>query len=209
MNENRHTQQSATALVLVDVINHFEFPDGDRLLRQASSIAAPLARLKNRARSAEIPTIYVNDNFGQWRSNASELLHYCLRPESVGRTFVNQVQPHPEDYLVLKPKNSAFYQTPLEILLEFLGASSIILCGLATNSCVLATAHDANMRDLRLFIPSDCSASRSLKEHRNAIQHVQAMANANIAPSSTLRLDRLRFGVGEREGRVRTGTRGL
>jgi nicotinamidase-related amidase len=42
------------------------------------------------------------------------------------------------DYFVLKPKHSAFYQTPLDILLKHLGARRLILIGLCTNSCVVA-----------------------------------------------------------------------
>jgi len=121
--------KSAAALILVDVINHFEFPDGARLLKNAFLIAPRLARLKERARRAGIPAIYVNDNFGQWRSNASKLLEYCLRPEAPGRDFVAQVQPDDEDYLVLKPMHSAFYQSPLDVLLRHLGAATVILGG--------------------------------------------------------------------------------
>ena len=61
-NNTRHT--SSVALVLIDVINHFEFPDGYKLLKQALPMAARLARLKQRCRVAGIPAIYVNDNFG-------------------------------------------------------------------------------------------------------------------------------------------------
>jgi nicotinamidase-related amidase len=56
---------STTAILLIDVINHFEFPDGKEMLVQALSIAPRLARLKARMRAAKIPIIYVNDNFGQ------------------------------------------------------------------------------------------------------------------------------------------------
>ena len=85
--------KSPAALILVDVINHFEFPDGKRILRQALPIAPRLARLKERARKAGIPCIYVNDNFGQWRSDAAKLVTYCLRPESAGRKFVEALRP--------------------------------------------------------------------------------------------------------------------
>src|SRR5579871_2582389 len=110
----------AYALVLVDVVNHFEFPDGKPILRRAFNIAPQLTRLKERARASGIPTIYVNDNFGQWRSEMSKLLAYCLRPEALGRTFVEQIRPDPNDYFVLKPMHSAFYQTPLDLLLRHL-----------------------------------------------------------------------------------------
>jgi nicotinamidase-related amidase len=183
--------KSPTALILVDVINHFEFPDGQRILRQALPIAPRVARLKQRARKTGIPCIYVNDNFGQWRSDASELVTYCLRPEAAGCKFVEELRPDPDDYFVLKPMHSAFFKTPLEILLRYLGASNLILCGLATNSCIVCTAHDANMREFRLFVPSDCSAARSSSEHRKAIQHIKEMADAKVIPSAKLRLENL------------------
>jgi nicotinamidase-related amidase len=180
--------KSAVVLILIDVINHFEFPDGQRLLRNALPIAPRLAHLKERARRSGIPTIYVNDNFGQWRSNASKLLEYCLRPEALGHKFVERLRPDDEDYLVLKPMHSAFYQSPLDVLLRHLGASSLVLCGLATNSCITCTAHDANMRDFRLFVPSDCSAARSRREHQHAIELIKTMSHASVLPSSKLRL---------------------
>lgn len=184
--------QSPAALILIDVINDFDFPDGDKLLRNALPMAPKLARLKERARRAGIPSIYVNDNFGQWRSDASKLLEYCLRPESAGREFVQILRPDPDDYFVLKPMHSAFFQTPLELLLGYLGASSVILCGLATNSCIVCTAHDANMRELRVYVPSDCSAAKLRREHEQAIRHLAEMADANTTPSAAMRLGALR-----------------
>jgi len=184
--------KSPVALILIDVINDFDFPDGARLLRNALPIAPKLARLKERARRARIPAIYVNDNFGQWRSDASTLLESCLRPKAAGRQFVEQIRPDKEDYFVLKPMHSAFFQTPLEVLLRYLGASSLILCGLATNSCIVCTAHDANMRDFHLSVPSDCSAARTSREHAQAIRHIKEMANASVMSSVSLRFDELR-----------------
>ena len=118
----------------------------------------------------------------------AKLASYCLRTESAGRKFVEELRPGPDDYFVLKPMHSAFFQTPLEILLRYLGATNLILCGLATNSCIVCTAHDANMREFRLFVPSDRSAARSPREHRQAIEHIKEMADARVTPSAKLRL---------------------
>jgi len=187
----RHVRhKSGLAVVLIDVINHFEFPDGKTILRQALKIAPSLARLKTKAREAGVPTIYVNDNFGQWRSDMSKLLRYCLRPEAAGRVFVEQLRPDDEDYFVLKPMHSAFYQTPLDLLLRELGASSVILSGLATNSCILCTAHDANMRNLNIIVPQDCCTARTAREHKQALEHIGAMADAKVVLSSSLRLEK-------------------
>jgi len=187
----KNQSKSTIALILIDVINHFEFPDGDRILRQALLIRNNLTRLKARATAAGIPTIYVNDNFGDWRSEKSALLDYCLRPAARGAKFVEAVCPEEEDYFVLKPMHSAFYQTPLEVLLQYLGTTVLILAGLTTNSCITCTAHDANMRNFELFVPSDCSASRTVDEHRKAIQHLKAMTKARTNKSNSLQFDRL------------------
>ncbi len=168
---------SPAVLLLIDVINHFEYPDGDRILRQALPLAPRLARLKKRARIAGISTIYVNDNFGQWRSDVRSLLSYCTRPAASGKVFVEQIRPEPDDYFVLKPMHSGFYQTPLEALLRYLRASTLILAGLTTNSCVVCTAHDARMRGFRLVIPNDGATARTTQEHRRAIEHRKVLVH--------------------------------
>jgi nicotinamidase-related amidase len=190
--ERNVRHKSRVALLLVDVINHFEFPDGKVILRRALAIAPPLARLKKRARAADVPTIYVYDNFGQWRSDNKKLLQYCLSPEAPGLRFVEQLQPDDDDYFILKPMHSGFYQTPLDLLLRELGTSSLILSGLATNSCILCTAHDANMRHLKVIVPRDCCTARTAREHGQALEHIVAMADAKVVTSSSsLRLGTL------------------
>lgn len=178
----------SVAVLLVDVINHFNFDDGQKLLKGALAIAPNIARLKDRARTAGIPVIYVNDNFGQWQSQASELLNFCLGENAKGREFVEQIKPGKEDYFVLKPMNSAFYQSPLEALLRHLGATSVILAGIATNSCIVYTAHDAHMRDIDVIVATDCCAARSRKEHCQALEHIETMASARLTTADKLRL---------------------
>jgi nicotinamidase-related amidase len=181
------THTSDLALLLVDVINHFEFPRGDRLLKNAMSTAKKLAGLKTRARRAGVATIYVNDNFGQWRSDARKVLEYCLRPDAPGRDFVEAIRPDKDDYLVLKPMHSSFYQTPLDTLLAHLKVSRIILTGLATNSCIVCTAHDAMMRNIPFYVVSDCCAAPSQREHAQAIEHLSAITGAKVVTSSSIR----------------------
>lgn len=149
----------------------------------------PLVRLKARAREANIPVVYVNDNFGDWRSEKEVLLGRCL--EAKGGQFVKPLLPDSEDYFVLKPMHSGFYMTPLEVLLEHLQVEALILTGLTSNSCITATAHDANMRGFEIYIPPDCSCARNTEEHRQALAQLEAMAGANIKRSTSLRLPTL------------------
>jgi nicotinamidase-related amidase len=200
---NHVNHKSTVALLLIDVVNHFEFPDGQQLLRHALPIIPALEHLKEHARREGIPAIYVNDNFGQWRSDASKLLAYCLRPECAGRDFVGPLQPGPNDYCVLKPMHSAFYQTPLDVLLRHLGVSSLLVAGLATNSCVLCTAHDAKMRDYDVTVVSDCCAARTTKEHKQAIEHIRTMVDARVVASRSFQFKELKISSGRKERRRR------
>jgi nicotinamidase-related amidase len=178
-----------TALLLIDVINDFEFYRGDELFKEAIKIAPNIARLKKRARAAGIPAIYVNDNFGRWQSRFDEIVQHCLVEGVRGRPFVEQLIPDYDDYFVLKPKHSGFYQTPLEILLKHLGTNRLILAGVSTNSCVLFTANDGYMRDLELVIPSDCVAACNCEEHSFAITQMKNMLKADLSRSDEVDLE--------------------
>jgi nicotinamidase-related amidase len=186
-------QRPSVSLVLVDLINHFEFPDGKKLLRNAMRIVPPLTRLKRRAKSAGIPVIYVNDNFGHWRSDAKEVISYCTRAEALGRLFVTKFLPDGDDYIVLKPMHSAFFQTPLDTLLRFLGVSSIVLAGIATNSCIVYSGHDAKMRALPFVVASDCCAATTMQEHRQALQHVENITGAGVRASKWIDFGNLKL----------------
>jgi nicotinamidase-related amidase len=180
--------QCGTALLLVDVINHFEFPDAPELLQNWGPAALRLAELKRRAKSHGIPVVYVNDNFGKWRSSFAGLLAYCTRPEARGREVVSALAPHEDDYFVLKPKHSGFYQTPLEILLTNLGTKKAIIAGVTTNNCVLFTASDAYMRDLQVQVPRDCVAAASVTAHETALEHIATVLKANVAAATEMSL---------------------
>ena len=171
-----------TCLLLIDVINDFGFDRGEELFAQAQKIVDNIARLKKRARAAGVPCVYANDNFGRWRSNLNEIVEHCLGAGSRGRSFVQVLLPEPEDYFVLKPKHSAFYQTTLELLLKHLGSERLVLAGFSSDSCVLFTASDAYMRDLKLAVPEDCTAACAEEEHRCALMQMQRLLKANTAP---------------------------
>lgn len=176
------------ALLLIDVINDFEFPEGAQLLRVALPAARRIAALRERAHRAKIPVIYVNDNFGRWRSDFNQVVRRCLEEPVRGSEIARLLAPDEDDYSVLKPKHSGFYSTTLELLLEHLGARTLILTGFAGNLCVLYTANDAYLRDYELKVPADCTASNTAKDNRAALQHMKRFLRADIRPSSRLRL---------------------
>lgn len=175
------------ALLLIDVINDLAFKEGRTLLKPALRMGENIARLKRRAKRVGVPVIYVNDNFGKWRSDFKKLVAHCLNDDVCGRPLVERLRPEGDDYFVLKPKNSAFYSTTLDVLLHYLGVKTLILTGLTGDNCVLFTANDAYMRDFYLIIPPDCIASSSEKENRQALRTMKRLLKADVRPSGRIR----------------------
>ena len=175
------------ALLLIDVINDFDFPEGDELLKYARKMAPNLLRLKRRAQEAGIPVIYVNDNFGRWKSDFRHTVNHCAQ-HGRGRDVVKLLRPEKSDYFVLKPKHSGFFSTTLETLLRYLETQTLILTGIAGNFCVLYTANDAYMRDFNLFVPSDCTVSNTKKENESALGLMKKFLKADTRLSSGIAL---------------------
>jgi nicotinamidase-related amidase len=188
-NEDLHgnaPDKADVALLLIDVINDLEFPEGDQLLRHALPMARQIAALKERAKRAGVPAIYVNDNFGRWRSDFNAQIEHCLKDGVRGQPVVELLRPNEEDYFILKPKHSGFFSTTLDTLLGYLEVRTLILAGLAANICVLFTANDAYMRDFNLLVPSDCVASNTEDENRYALEQMRVVLKADIRPSTEL-----------------------
>jgi nicotinamidase-related amidase len=174
-----------SALLIVDMINDFSFPDGDRLVREAEKVAGRIAVAKALYRARSLPVIYVNDNFDLWTMGFSELVDWASRGGSRGRPIVDQLLPTPEDYFILKPKHSAFYETALPSLLEKLEVAQLTIAGIAGDSCVLSSAMDAHIRGFKVRIPSDTVASLTQIRNRRALQFMDESLGCDISPIGT------------------------
>lgn len=185
-------ENAPVALLLIDVINDMEFEGGEELLKHALPMAERIAALKRRCRDAGIPAIYVNDNFGRWQSDWSKLVDRCMNENVRGKPVVELLRPEPDDYFVLKPKHSGFFGTTLGTLVEHLGARTLVFTGIAGNSCVLASAFDAHMRDLFVVVPPDCVASGDPEMNREALRLMERTLQADTTPSDGLDLKELK-----------------
>jgi nicotinamidase-related amidase len=178
----------SVALLLIDVINDLEFEGSEALVPQVLPMARRIAELKRRARAAGIPVIYVNDNFGRWKSDFRRVVEHCLHDGVKGEELVRILQPDEDDYFVLKPKHSAFYATTLDTLLTYLGARTLIFTGIAGNICILFSANDAYMRDYHVVVPADCTVSNTAEENAHALEQIERVLKADITESAQLDL---------------------
>ena len=155
-----------TALLIIDMISTWDFPDAADLLFHARPIAEPIAALKARCRQAGVPVIYANDNLGRWNVHFQQLVDSACAEGAAGADIARRLAPDAHDYFVLKPKHSAFYATVLEVLLRQLGVRRLILTGVSSDQCVMTTLSEARMRDLAVVVPRDCVATQSGERNR-------------------------------------------
>lgn len=170
------------ALLLVDLINHFDFPGGDALGKATRRIVPAVLRLRERFDRAGHPVIYANDNWMQWQGGFPELVAACREAGGDAGYVAERLAPCEGHYYVLKPKHSAFLCTPLPVLLHQLGVDGLVLAGVATDSCVLATALDANMREYPVSVPRDCTAAISPQRKRRALETIAVAIHGDTRP---------------------------
>ncbi|BBC72795.1 isochorismatase [Altererythrobacter sp. B11] len=180
----RDQQGNGVALLVIDMINAFDFSGAETMLPYARKAAESILQLRAAADGLDIPVIYVNDNFGQWHSEKSALV------EHVGDRLIHpDIAPRKRDYFIIKPQFSGFYATNLQVLLPKLGVRNLILTGVATDICVLFTAADAYMRDYKLWVPADAVAAEDEQRNAAALAIIQGNLGAETARVAELALE--------------------
>ncbi|MFG2720149.1 isochorismatase family cysteine hydrolase [Streptomyces sp. NPDC048416] len=175
-----------TAVIVIDMINTYDHKDADLLLPAAREVLPSIVELLDRARRRDVPVIYVNDNFGQWRSHHGELLETALAGPHAD--LVRPLSPDKDSLFVLKARHSIFYETPLSYLLQDQDITHVVLCGQVTEQCILYSALDAHIRHLQVTVPRDAVAhihedladAALLMMERNMEAHVPLMRELRL-----------------------------
>jgi nicotinamidase-related amidase len=175
-----------TALIVTDMLNSYEHADAEHLVRSVEQSLPAMESLVRRAREDGVLTVYVNDNFGAWRSSRQELLEAALAGEH--GHLVEPLAPHDEALFVVKARHSIFFQTPLEYLLRQEGVERVVLIGQVTEQCILYSALDAYIRHFQLAVPRDAVAH--IHEHlaEAALELMELNMSAEVCTASDCRL---------------------
>jgi nicotinamidase-related amidase len=181
--EARHvsSRRSTLAVLVVDLLQPFAGEEGELLWGQTRKILPALRKLLKVARARGVPVIYVNDHFEGWDSDRRSTIA-ATRAE-----VLRGLRPRRQDLFVLKPARSAFYQCPLESLLEALGVKRLVLTGVATDVCVLATASDALVRKFACVVPADGCATLSTARQTRALRLMDEALGIDVRESETIR----------------------
>jgi nicotinamidase-related amidase len=176
------------ALLALDLVTDFDFPDGPAVQRALSRHAPAIRALLDTARSHRVPVIYANDNLGAWRSDAPAIIARCTEPTRPGASLVKQLAPKERDEIILKPRHSAFFGTPLEALLGDRKIDTLLVVGISAESCVWMTACDAHTRGFQLVVPADTMAGVTARALRATLTGLEDVLNARVpAHASSLR----------------------
>ena len=171
---------SNTAIIFVDIINDFDFVGGNNLYENTKAILPNLIKLRNYAKENELPIIYVNDHYGLWQADFNKIINKCKNEKSV--QIIEALAPDEDDYFLIKPKHSTFFQTPLHSLLTELDRSYLIMAGIAGDICILFSAQDAYMYQFNLRVPENCMASEQKENNDYALYLMHSVMDADITP---------------------------
>jgi nicotinamidase-related amidase len=176
--------RSRRVLLLIDFINPFGFDGADKLAAPAVEAARLTAALKDRLARDGVVAIYANDNYGVWQSDFHSLVSACLGMEGPAGEVTRLLYPQAGDLTILKPRHSAFFASPLELLLAEMQARELVICGLATDMCVQLTAMDAFLREYRAWVPGDCTAAETPAAKKASLDYMATVLKCDTSPST-------------------------
>jgi nicotinamidase-related amidase len=180
--------RSERVLLLVDFINPLDFPGAEKLAPTALQAARATLRLRDRLDREGVAVVYCNDNYGVWQSDFHSLVAHCIGRQDTSGAIARLLAPRATDITLLKPRHSAFYGSPLELLLREMGAEELVVCGVATDMCVQMTAADAFLRGgFRLWVPADCTAAETPAAKRTALGYMKAVLKCDVRSSRAAR----------------------
>jgi len=176
--------EGKAAILVIDVQYDFIKEDGAIPCVGGRDMVPRINRLTDAGRKAGIPVIFTQEfhrkekiDFGRELDGAES--YHCMEGTE-GVEIVKELKIEQGDYVMKKPRYSAFLKTDLELLLNGLGVmagDTLIIVGDATNVCVHYTSAEAHQRDYRIRVVEECCAGTSLEEHEaslTAIEYLQA-----------------------------------
>ncbi len=167
------------AFIVVDMLKgSFTNPDAP-LSRESKRIIPVIQRLLSGARIQSYPVIYACDSFmrGDFIFKGRLKEHAIRGTEEV--EVIPELAPLPSDTILEKRRFSAFFKTDLDQTLRLWGIETVVVMGVTTHVCVLATALDAIANDFACIIVEDACCSHKLDIHEGVLK---AYRNSALYP---------------------------
>jgi len=167
------------ALIIIDMENDFVDRKGALRVDKAVECVEPIRRLRAQMKREGQPVIYVCDThfkgdreFEKWGSHTVD--------GTWGAEIIDALKPDKDDYVIKKWRYSAFFATPLDMLLKQLSVDTIVLTGVLTDVCIQHTAADAYFRGYKTVVPRSCTATLTEERKEYALNFIRQMYDAEI-----------------------------
>ncbi|MDB5914391.1 MAG: isochorismatase (2,3 dihydro-2,3 dihydroxybenzoate synthase)-like protein [Ramlibacter sp.] len=181
MTPHAKVPRSERVLILIDFINPLDFPGSEKLAPPGLKAARATLKLRDRLDREKVAVVYCNDNWGVWQSDFHSLVSERINRDDISGEIARLLAPRATDLTLLKPRHSAFFSSPLELLLREMGARELILTGLATDMCVQMTAADAFLRSYEeVWVPSDCNAAQTPLAKANSLKYMKEILKCDV-----------------------------
>ncbi len=171
LSHKRKINTTRSAFIIIDMENGFIDPSSPLCIAGAAATVPALASAAEASREKGIPVFYVKRIYRADGSDVENTRYECwssaenvLAPDSAGPCSIEEpaaLAPRPEDYIIIKPRFSAFFQTELDLILRRLGVRNIILTGTTTPNCIRTTAYDGISLDYNVIALEDCCSSQT------------------------------------------------
>jgi len=161
-----------TAFLIIDMQKDFCLPGAPFEVTGAMNVVPNIQRALNACRSYKIPIIHV---FRYYRADGSDVerTRYnefikvgggCVQGTK-GAEILDELKPIEREYLIIKKRWSAFFQTELDCLLKRLGVEQIVVTGVQTPNCIRGTVWDANSLDYEVIVLTDSTGAKTAEIH--------------------------------------------
>jgi nicotinamidase-related amidase len=169
------------AFILIDMVNAITKGQGPPYTTppHREALVHNFARLVAHCRRVGTPLIYTvihrhpdNLDAPKTLADAGPAGGAPLLAGTPAAEVIDELRPQPGDWVILKPRFSAFYGNNLDNILKALGTETILVGGISTQRSVEGTARDAKNRDMQCIVVSDCCTAGELDVHEMTIKHV-------------------------------------
>ncbi|MER7650774.1 MULTISPECIES: cysteine hydrolase family protein [Streptomyces] len=160
----------AEALIVVDVQSAFF--EGEEAVPHAAAVQERLEDLVGRARAAGALIVHLQNDGAPGTSD---------EPGTKGWELHLPVIPGPREVVIRKTEDDGFHETPLGDLLTGAGVRSLVVCGVMSEMCVLATARTALEREYRVVLPHDAHGTYDVPPAPGETDGVPAAMASRVA----------------------------
>jgi nicotinamidase-related amidase len=184
MGEYTHPHRDSAALLTVDTQRDFTLPGAPAEIEGTAEAVPQMQRLVEAFRSEGAPIVHVvrlyrrdGSNVDQCRKERIESGDAIVQPGTDGAELVAELKPSadvtldaerllrgefqavgPREWIMYKPRWSAFYRTGLDDFLTDRSVDTVVVCGCNFPNCPRATIYEASERDYRLVFVSDATS---------------------------------------------------